>query len=67
MGIFIVLFVVLAFLVSVAFGELSDGDGYENDTVWSFDNCDYKGDCLRDCPYREECPFYTYKKEMGYE
>lgn len=32
----------------------------EYDEMWEFDNCHYKGNCLTDCAYRSECPFYSY-------
>lgn len=64
-GLFLLVVVLLIFVFfNWLFSEHGDNT---NDEPWSFNNCDYRGDCLRDCPYRMECPFYTYKKEMGYE
>jgi hypothetical protein len=40
--------------------ENSIEDSKNKNTLWSFDECSYKGSCLTDCTYRAECPYYSY-------
>lgn len=43
--------------------ELKRGDYDDSpNEMWEFNNCHYKGNCLMDCTYRSECPFYSYSK-----
>ena len=50
---------VVAIIVFISVCHCMDNTtGY--DEMWEFDNCYYKGNCLMDCAYRSECPFYSY-------
>ena len=58
----IILLLVLAIVVVVVFTSACNSidDMPEYDEMWEFDNCHYRGNCLMDCAYRSECPFYSY-------
>lgn len=59
----ILVILILAFLAFVFLEFLTSDSSYstDNDKSWSFEGCSYRGDCITDCTYRAECPFYSYK------
>lgn len=58
----IILLLVLAIVAVVVFTSAcnSISDMPEYDEMWDFNSCHYRGNCLMDCTYRSECPFYSY-------
>lgn len=65
--IFLTALIILCVVGVLAMALTGDKDYDGNEELWSFDNCHYRGNCLLDCPHRIDCPFYTYKEEMGYD
>ena len=66
--ILILVFLVFAFLWFLTHDSRYDTESgisqtraTNNDKSWSFEGCSYRGDCITDCTYRAECPFYSYK------
>lgn len=60
----IILLLALAIVATVVFIYVCNSidDMPEHDEMREFDNCHYKGNCLTDCTYRSECPFYSYSE-----
>lgn len=62
--ILIIIFIVIMVALRIILGYKPDNNNTESrDEPWSFQSCGYRGNCLTDCCYRNDCPYYSYKNE----